>query len=133
MEHLAYDYPVLGAFWTVMWVFLWVLWLMVLFRVIVDILRDRETGGGQKAAWILFVLVLPLVGALVYLIARGRDMGRREEEETRRQRAAFDDYVRETAGGHGLDVDRLTKLSELRAHGDLSEEEYQRAKEKVLH
>jgi uncharacterized membrane protein len=129
---LAYDYPVLGAFWTVMWIFLWILWLVVLFRVITDIFRDREMGGWGKAGWLLFVLVLPFLGVLVYVIARGRGMGERELHGAQDRQQAFDSYIRQTAGA-GASADELTKLSALKAKGELSEEEFQRAKEKVLH
>ncbi|MEV4973681.1 SHOCT domain-containing protein [Streptomyces scopuliridis] len=133
--YLAYDYPVLGAFWTMLWVFLWVLWFVVLFRVIVDIFRDDSMSGWAKAGWLLLVIVLPFVGVLVYVLARGKDMGKRETEHVRAQQKAFDSYVRETARGTGgtSEVDELAKLSEIRAKGDITDEEFRRAKEKILH
>ncbi|MEU3922463.1 SHOCT domain-containing protein [Streptomyces sp. NPDC002659] len=132
---LAYDYPVLGAFWTVMWIFLWVIWLMLLFRVIIDIFRDSEMSGWAKTAWLLFVVIIPFLGVLVYVIARGSQMGNREIKHAQEQQAAVDTYIRETAGtsGTGSGADELAKLSELKARGDLSEEEFQRAKAKILH
>lgn len=132
---LAYDYPVLGVFWSVVWFLLWVLWLVLLFRVITDILRDRHLTGGTKAVWLLFVIVVPFLGVLVYVIARGQDMGRREAEHAREERQAFARYVREAAAGAGQagGVDELARLSELKASGDISEEEFQRAKERILH
>ncbi|MFD9225227.1 SHOCT domain-containing protein [Streptomyces sp. NPDC060064] len=130
---LAYDYPVLGAFWTVMWIFLWVMWLMLLFRIIIDIFRDHEMSGWAKTGWLIFVLIIPFLGVLVYVIARGKDMGKRELEHAQAQRSAMDSYIRETAGGAGAGVDQLAKLSELKAKGDISEAEFERAKEKLLH
>ncbi|HET6358425.1 SHOCT domain-containing protein [Streptomyces sp.] len=132
---LAYDYPVLGAFWTVMWIFLWIIWLMLLFRVIIDIFRDSEMSGWAKTAWLLFVVIVPFLGVLVYVIARGNQMGKREIKHAQEQQAAVDTYIRETAGtsGTGSGADELAKLSELKARGDLSEEEFQRAKAKILH
>ncbi|WP_432092191.1 SHOCT domain-containing protein [Streptomyces sp. bgisy100] len=132
---LAYDYPVLGAFWTVMWIFLWIFWLVLLFRVITDVFRDHDMSGPAKAAWILFVIVVPFLGVLAYVIVRGDGMGKREIRHAREQQAAFNDYLRETVGADdgSANVDRLAKLSDLKARGDISEAEYQRAKEKILH
>ncbi|QIP87885.1 SHOCT domain-containing protein [Streptomyces sp. Tu 2975] len=129
---LAYDYPVLGAFWTVMWIFLWVMWLLLLFRIIVDIFRDDRMNGWLKSAWLIFVLVVPFLGALVYVIARGRGMGERELRHTREQKAAVDAYIRDTVGA-GSSTDELARLSELKAKGDITESEFQKAKEKILH
>ncbi|MEU6895403.1 SHOCT domain-containing protein [Streptomyces sp. NPDC046557] len=133
--YLAYDYPVLGAFWTVMWIFLWVMWIFLLFRIIVDIFRDDSMNGWAKTGWLVFTIVLPFLGVFVYVIARGKDMGRREQEHARAQLEATDRYIRETVGTTGPDseVDQLAKLSEIRARGDISEEEFRQAKERVLH
>ncbi|WP_031509412.1 SHOCT domain-containing protein [Streptomyces megasporus] len=133
---LAYDYPVLGAFWTVMWVFLWIMWLVLLFRIVTDVFRDRSMSGWAKAAWLLFLILVPFVGVLVYVIARGRDMGRREARHAQEQREAVDAYIRQAAAGSGPgsgEVEQLTRLSDLKARGDISEAEFERAKEKILH
>ncbi|MGO4463339.1 SHOCT domain-containing protein [Streptomyces sp. M-16] len=131
--YLAYDYPVLGAFWTVMWIFLWVLWLVLLFRIIVDLFRDHEMNGWLKALWLLFLILIPFLGVLVYVIARGKDMGKREISHAQEQQAAFNSYIRETAGGSGKSTaDELARLSELRTKGDLTEAEFQQAKQKLL-
>ncbi|CAL9345470.1 hypothetical protein SUDANB120_00352 [Streptomyces sp. enrichment culture] len=130
---LAYDYPVLGVFWTTMWIFLWIMWFFLLFRVISDIFRDHDLNGWGKAAWLVFVLILPFLGVLVYVIARGKKMGRRELQQVQEQQEAMDDYIRRTAGKSGTsEVDQLAKLSEIRARGDISEEEFQRAKARIL-
>jgi hypothetical protein len=133
--YMAYDYPLLGAFWTMMWIFLWVLWFALLFRVIVDIFRDDTMNGWAKAGWLVFVIVLPFLGIFVYVLARGKGMGRRHLEHARVQQQAFDTYVRETARGAGgiSEVEELAKLSEIRARGDISDAEFHRAKEKILH
>ncbi|MEU4494970.1 SHOCT domain-containing protein [Streptomyces sp. NBC_00210] len=128
---LAYDYPVLGAFWTVMWIFLWIMWLMLLFRIIIDIFRDHEMNGWAKAAWLLFVIIIPFLGVLVYVIVRGKDMGKRELTQAQKQQDAMDSYIRETAGG-ASGADQLAKLSELKAKGEISEQEFERAKQKIL-
>ncbi|WP_107048468.1 SHOCT domain-containing protein [Streptomyces sp. NRRL S-87] len=128
---LAYDYPLLGAFWTVLWIFLWVLWFMLLFRIIVDIFRDDSMSGWGKAGWLILVLIIPFLGVLIYVIARGKSMGRREIEQAREQRAMMDDYIRETAGPRSH-VDELDRLSRLKASGDITPAEFEQAKAKLL-
>ncbi|MEU8519459.1 SHOCT domain-containing protein [Streptomyces sp. NBC_01216] len=131
---LAYDYPVLGAFWTVMWIFLWVLWIVLLFRVIGDVFRDDELSGAAKTGWLVFVVLVPFLGVFVYVLARGKGMGKRETRHVQAQQKALDDYIRETAdSGSGNEADQLAKLSEIRARGDITDAEFQRAKEKILH
>ncbi|MFF3014247.1 SHOCT domain-containing protein [Streptomyces sp. NPDC057939] len=131
--YLAYDYPVLGAFWTVMWIFLWVMWIVLLFRIVVDLFRDHEMSGWVKAAWLLFLIIIPFLGVLVYVIARGRNMGRREIKHAQEQQEAFNAYIRDAAGTTGKNTtDELARLSELKAKGDLSEAEFQQAKQKLL-
>lgn len=129
--HLAYDYPLLGAFWTVLWVFLWIMWFILLFRVVLDIFRDDGLNGWAKAGWLVFCLVLPFLGVFVYVIARGRGMGRRELAHAQRQQEAFSAYVRQAAAG-GSGVDDLARLADLRSRGDLTDEEFARAKAEVL-
>ncbi|MDG5803386.1 SHOCT domain-containing protein [Streptomyces ossamyceticus] len=136
--NLAYDFPLLGAFWTIMWIFLWVMWIFLLFRVVVDIFGDDGLGGWAKAGWLVFALVLPFLGVFVYVVARGKDMGRREQEHVRARLRETDQYVRETVGtagpaGPADEAEQLAKLSEIRAKGDITDEEYRRAKEMVLH
>ncbi|MFF4273370.1 SHOCT domain-containing protein [Streptomyces sp. NPDC001536] len=130
------DYPLLNAFLTIMWVFLWVMWFMLLFRVFADIFRDDSMSGWGKAGWSVFCIVLPFLGCFVYLIARGRSMGRREVSAARRSEEEYREYLRAAVGatesapaGH---VEELSKLAGLHDHGDITDAEYQRAKEKVL-
>ena len=131
--YIAYDYPMLGAFWTMMWFFLWFLWIFLLFKIVFDIFRDDTLSGWGKAGWTVFVIVLPFLGVFVYLLARGKGMGRREMEHTKQQRHAFDSYVKETAGGNRpSSADELVKLSELHTRGDITQEEFEKAKRLVL-
>ncbi|TPQ20687.1 SHOCT domain-containing protein [Streptomyces sporangiiformans] len=132
--YLAYDYPLLSAFWTLLWFFLGIMWFILLFRIILDIFRDDDLSGWAKAGWLVFVLVLPFLGAFIYVIARGKNMGRREAAQARAQQEAFNAYVREAAAGESRpsSVDELTRLSEIRARGDITDEEFRRAKELVL-
>ncbi|MEV7782226.1 SHOCT domain-containing protein [Kitasatospora sp. NPDC088351] len=139
------NYPLLNIFWTMLELFLWILWFFLLFKIITDIFRSHDLGGWAKAGWLLLVIVLPLIGVLVYVIARGRSMSQRDVEQAQRNEAAFKEYIRSAAappaeGGGGTGaatgarshVDDLAKLAELKATGSLTEEEYQRAKERLL-
>jgi hypothetical protein len=133
--YLAYDFPLLSAFWAMLWFFLWIMWFVLLFRVVFDVLRDDSLSGWAKTGWLVFCIVLPFLGVFVYVIARGKDMGRREVAQARAQQQAFDSYVRETAKGggeRGSSVDELARLSEIRARGDITDDEFRRAKELVL-
>ncbi|WP_416983750.1 SHOCT domain-containing protein [Streptomyces sp. T028] len=129
--YLAYDYPLLSAFWTMLIFFLWIMWFVLLFRVIVDIFRDDDLSGGAKAGWLVFCICLPFLGVFVYVVARGKNMGRREMAQAKEQQRQFDDYIRETAKPTSS-VDELARLSEIKARGDITDEEFNRAKELVL-
>ena len=135
--YLAYDYPVLGAFWTIFLIALAMLWIILLFRVVTDIFRDDRLSGGAKTGWLVFVIVLPFLGVFLYIIARGRNMGEREAHHAQARRDEFDTYVRETAAGaggpHGSETDELARLVEMHDRGSISDEEFQQAKTKVLH
>lgn len=133
------NYPLLNLFLTMLWFFLWIMWLMLLFRVIADIFRDDDLGGWGKAGWLIVVCVVPFLGVFVYLIARGKDMGEREFRHAQRKERELRSYIQEAAAeapapatGSRHGVDELEKLVGLRNHGDITEEEYQRAKEKLL-
>jgi len=94
----SYSYPLLGVFWTVIEIFLWVLWFWVLIYVFVDIFRSRDLSGVAKALWFLLVLFIPLIGVLIYLIARGDKMHQHAEQEAQAQDQAFRSYVQDAAG-----------------------------------
>lgn len=131
---LAYDYPLLGLFWTMLIIFLWFAWLMLVFRVFIDIFRSDDIGGWSKAFWCFFVLVVPLIGVLVYLIVRGDSMTKRDIEQSRQNEAAFRDYVRDAAGtgAGGGTASELSALADLHAKGVLSDEEFAQQKAKLL-
>lgn len=131
--HLAedYDFPLLNVFWTMMLCFLWVLWFMLLFRVIGDIFRDDGLSGLGKAGWTVFVILVPYLGVFVYLIARGRGMGERDIKRAHQQEQAFRSYVRESAGTTSS-AEELSRLAELKNRGDITATEYEQAKAKVL-
>ena len=131
---LAYDYPLLGLFWTMLWWFLWIAWIILLFRVIADIFRSHDMGGCAKALWVIFVIVVPFLGVFVYLIARGHKMAERDVARTPRTRTtAFRSYVQDAAGsGGGSTADELSKLADLKAKGVLTDAEFEQQKAKLL-
>jgi len=110
--------------------FLLFAWIWILFEIIGVLFRDHELSGWAKAAWILFVIVIPWLGALVYLIARGDGMRERTIKAQSDAKAHFDSYVREQA--HTSPADELHKLNDLKEKGALSAEEFDRAKAKLL-
>ena len=128
---LAYDYPVLGVFWSILLFFLWIMWFFLLFRVIADIFRSDDLGGWGKAAWLVFVLIVPFLGVLVYVIARGDTMGQRDVAQAQAQNQAFQAYVRDAAGSGGS-ADQLAKLADLRDRGVINDAEFEQQKAKVL-
>lgn len=131
------DYPLLDLFLTMLWFFLWILWFILLFRVVIDLFRDDNLSGWAKAGWTVLVCVLPFLGVFIYLVARGRDMGRRERRHMQAQETAFREYIRDAArepapadSRNGLD--ELERLATLHNNGDLTDEEYERAKSSLL-
>ena len=129
---LAYDYPILGVFWTFLIFMLWVVWLIMLFKIFADIFRSHDLGGWGKALWSLFVIFLPFLGVLVYLIARGGSMAERDIADAQSQQAAFDAYVRQTAGSGGGTADELAKLADLRDRGVITAAEFDQQKAALL-
>jgi hypothetical protein len=129
---LAYDYPLLGLFWTMLIFFIWIAWIMLVFRVFIDIFRSSDLGGWGKALWSIFVLVVPFLGVLVYLIARGHSMTERDIAEAKQNEQAFQDYVRNAAGSSGGTADELSKLADLHAKGVINDDEFARQKAKLL-
>ena len=131
LANSSYSYPLLGAFWTILEIFLWVLWIWILIYVFIDIFRSRDLSGWGKALWFLFVLFIPLIGVLVYLIVRGGKMQERAAQDARQQDQEFRAYVKDAAGS-GSSADQLAKLADLRDRGVISPEEFEREKAKIL-
>jgi ABC-type multidrug transport system fused ATPase/permease subunit len=127
----SYSYPVLGVFWTIFIIFLWVIWFWILITVFIDIFRSHDLSGWAKALWFIFVLIIPMIGVLVYLIARGGKMHQRAERDAQQQEREFRSYVQETAGS-ATPADQLAKLADLRDRGVISAEEFDREKAKIL-
>jgi hypothetical protein len=130
---LAYTYPLLDAFWTMLEFFLFIIWIIILFRVIVDIFRSRDMGGWGKALWLLLVIVLPFVGVIIYLIARGKGMGERDVQEARARDQEYRAYVQDAATGSGASpADQLAKLADLRDRGVITDADFEQQKAKIL-
>jgi membrane protein implicated in regulation of membrane protease activity len=125
------SYPALSVFWTIVEVFLWVLWFWILIYVMIDIFRSSDLSGLAKALWFLFVLFIPLIGVLAYLIVRGSSMHERAARQAQRQDEEFRAYVQDAAGSKSS-ADELTKLAGLRDHGVITNEEFEREKSKIL-
>ena len=128
---LATNYPVLDVFLTMLYFFLFVIWIWLLIMVFMDIFRSHDMGGVAKTLWVLFVIILPFLGILVYLIARGGKMHERAEQAAQQQQQAFDSYVKETAGA-GNSVDQLAKLADLKQQGVITDAEFEAQKAKLL-
>ena len=127
------SYPVLSIFWTMIEFFLWILWIWILIWIFIDIFRSRDLSGWAKALWFLFVLFIPLIGVLVYLIVRGGSMHERAVQDARQQDQEFRQYVQQAASGSPASTaDQLTKLADLRDRGVITSEEFDREKAKIL-
>jgi len=127
------SYPLLNVFWSMLYFFLWIIWIWILIMVFIDIFRSRDLSGWGKALWFLFVLFIPLIGVLVYLIARGGKMQQHAARDAQQQDQQFRQYVQEAAASSPASTaDQLSKLAELRDRGVISAEEFDREKAKVL-
>ena len=127
----SYSYPILGAFWTIFMIFLWVIWFWILITVFIDLFRSHDLSGWAKAAWFIFILLIPLIGVLVYLIVRGGKMHQHQVQDAQAQDQQFRRYVQEAAGPQSS-ADELAKLAKLRDQGVLTAEEFDREKAKIL-
>jgi hypothetical protein len=125
------SYPALNVFWSIIEVFIWVLWFWVLIMVLIDLFRSPDLSGVAKAVWFVFVLFIPLIGVLGYLIVRGGSMHERASQQASQQDREFRNYVQEAAGPKSA-ADEITKLAGLRDHGVITSEEFEREKSKLL-
>jgi len=123
--------PLLDLFWTMLMFFLFFAWIWLLVMIFSDIFR-RDMSGWGKAGWSIFIIVLPLLGALIYLIANGGDMQERRVQDIQAMDAAQRDYIRQVAGSGGSAADELTKLAALHDSGKLTDDEFAAQKAKLL-
>ena len=126
---LATDYPFLDVLWTMIVFFAWVAWIWIAITCFIDIFRRHDIGGGHKALWVVFIIVIPFLGVLVYLIAQHDGIRERSVKQAQDQQAAFDSYVKQTAGGSASEI---AKAKELLDAGTITQQEFDSIKAKAL-
>ncbi len=128
---LAADYPFLDIFWTMIIFFAWVAWIWMLVLILTDVFRRRDISGWAKAAWTVFVIVVPFLAVLIYLIAQHDGMAERAAAQAQGQQAQFDSYVRSVASDAGAasEIDRAKKLLD---DGAITQSEFEALKAKAL-
>ena len=130
---LAYSYPLLGVFWSMLWFFLFIVWIWLLIVIFADIFRSHDIGGFAKALWVIFIIILPFLGVFVYLIARGGKMQEHAVQQAKDQdqamRASIQDVHASSGGGT---ADQLAKLNDLKNQGVLTDAEFEAQKDKLL-
>ena len=134
MRTLAYDYPLLSLFWTMLWFAVLVAWIMALFSVLTDVFRSHDMGGFAKTIWVLVILVMPILGVLIYLLARGDKMTEHAVAQAQAQEQMMRSYVQDAAAsaGGGNAADQLAKLADLRDRGAITEAEFEQGKAQIL-
>jgi hypothetical protein len=126
---VASDYPFLDVFWTMIIFFLWVIWIWFLIAILSDVFRRHDVGGGTKALWCIFIIFLPFLGALVYVIANGQGMAERRVKDVQTAQQQTDDYIRSVAGGPAGEIEKAKQLLD---SGAISNDEYAALKARAL-
>src|SRR5947207_15319923 len=126
---IAASYPFLDVFWTMFIFFLFFIWIMILFRVFADIFRRHDIGGGAKTLWVIFVIILPFLGVLIYVLTQNEGMTQRAIERAQGQQAEMDTYVRSVAGGAAGEIERAKRLLDT---GAITQAEFDAIKAKAL-
>ncbi len=120
------DYPFLDILWTMIIFFAWIAWLWIAITIFADVFRRKDIGGGKKTLWVVFVIILPFLGVLVYLLANHDGMAERSIKQAQENQEAFDDYVRQTAGGGAAGA--IAKAKELLDAGTINQDEFDKIK-----
>jgi Short C-terminal domain/Phospholipase_D-nuclease N-terminal len=128
----ANDFGTGQVFWSMLWFFLFFIWLWLLITVFADIFRSHDIGGFAKAIWVIFVIVVPYLGVFVYLIARGHKMHEHAMEAAQAQDAAARAYIQQAAGTTPSTADELARIADLKARGVIDDAEFQRLKTKAI-
>jgi general stress protein CsbA len=128
---LAADYPFLDVLWTMIIFFVWVVWIWMMVVILTDIFRRRDIGGWTKAAWVIFLIIVPFLAALIYVIAQHDGMAERSTRDSAQAKSEFDDYVRSVSAGDGP-ATQIAKAKELLDSGALTQEEFDAIKAKAL-
>jgi hypothetical protein len=131
MSVLAAEWGTGQVFWSMLWFFLFFIWIWLLIMVFADIFRSHDLGGVAKAIWVIFVILVPYLGVFVYLIARGHKMGEHAAQDAARQDAATRQYIQSVTAA-GSPADEIAKLADLKAAGTISDAEYEQLKAKAL-
>ena len=126
---IAADYPFLDVFWTMIIFFFWVIWIWIVITVLVDVFRRHDIGGFAKAAWVVFVVILPWLGVLIYLIVEHDGMRERSMKQAEAQKEQLDNYVRDTAGGS---ADEIARAKALLDEGTITQAEFDAIKAKAV-
>jgi hypothetical protein len=126
---MAADYPFMDVLWSMIIFFFWVIWIWIVVTVLLDVFRRNDIGGWAKAAWVVFVVILPWLGVLIYLIAQHDGMRERRVKEVQAQRQAFDEYVRDAAGGSAAEIAQAKQLLD---SGTITQDEFEAIKAKAL-
>jgi hypothetical protein len=126
---IAADYPFMDVLWSMIIFFFWVIWIWIVITVLIDVFRRHDIGGFAKALWVIFVVILPWLGVLIYLIVEHDGMRERSVKQAQAQRDAFDDRVREAAGGS---ADEIAKAKQLLDQGAITQDEFNALKAKAL-
>lgn len=125
--------PLLDLFWAMLWFFLWIAWIWLLVVIITDVFRSHDLSGWGKALWTLFIIFLPFLGVLLYLIVRGGKMAERSQQAAIEREQMTQEYIRSVSGGGGASTaDEIDKLARLRSSGAITEEEFQAQKARLL-
>jgi hypothetical protein len=126
---IAADYPFMDVLWSMIIFFFWVIWIWIVITVLIDVFRRHDISGWAKAAWVIFVVILPWLGVLVYLIVEHDGMRERSVKQAQTQKQAFDEYVRDAAGGAAAEI---AKAKELLDSGAITQAEFEALKAKAL-
>jgi hypothetical protein len=132
MISAADGYPLLDLFWTFVWFFALMIYFWLIITVFADLFRRRDLSGWAKAGWVVFVLVLPLLGTLCYLISQGRSMADRDTRQAREVKQQTDEYIRSVVSPSYKGVEEIARGKELLDEGAISPEEFEQLKRRVL-
>lgn len=127
------NYPLLEVIWTIIVFFSWVIWIWIVISVLSDLFRRHDIGGGGKALWVVFVILIPFIGVLVYLVSQGKEMAERNVERLQASQKMYEQHIREVAGGGGGGAaGEIANAKALLASGDITQEEFEQLKRKAL-
>ena len=128
---IASSYPFLNILWSMIIFFCFVIWIWIAITVLIDVFRRHDVGGGAKALWVIFIIIAPFLGVLIYILVYHAGMAERQNKEVKKSQEQFDDYVRQTAGSGGSAAE-IEKAKGLLDNGTITQEEFDAIKAKAL-